>query len=207
MQSGLFRRQPDRFQGDDLVEGVIDKTQFCFSELKAEYKTETSDSKGRHRTQWHIIFKGLFFMADFNKHFNTKTFVLPDIAEKFLGFIGEKLQSVNRTYGELVKLEDPEFEEEFVVYSQDQVEARYILSPSFMKRVIEFKRKSGRKIHLSFVDSSLYLAISFDRGSFEPRLFQSSLNIEPFEEYYEDLTLIHSIVGDLNLNTRIWTKE
>jgi len=57
----LFNRRPDRFRGDDWVGGKVDATTIEFSEIHAEYKTESRDSKGRRRTHWHTIFKGLFF--------------------------------------------------------------------------------------------------------------------------------------------------
>ena len=43
------------------------------------------------------------------------------------------------SHGELVKLEDPEFEKSFVVYSGNQTEARYILSTSLMRRILDYK--------------------------------------------------------------------
>jgi len=45
--SDLFRTQYDRYNGDDLIKGVIDKTDFECSELHTEYKQVTYDSKGR----------------------------------------------------------------------------------------------------------------------------------------------------------------
>jgi len=92
--STLFKRRIDRYKGEDLVEGQIDKTRIRFSELHAEYKTTTTDSKGRRQTHWHTIFKGLFVIADFNKHFQGRTVVLPDSAEKLFGRLGQKLQSM-----------------------------------------------------------------------------------------------------------------
>jgi hypothetical protein len=68
-RSRIFLKNVDRYKGDDMVQGKVDKTQIWFSEIKAEYKTTTTDSKGRTKTTWHTIFKGLFFIADFNKHF------------------------------------------------------------------------------------------------------------------------------------------
>lgn len=53
------------------------------------------------------------------------------------------------------KLEDPEFEKHFAVYSSDQVQAGYILSTSLMSRIVDFKEKSSRRIHLSFIGSIL----------------------------------------------------
>lgn len=206
-QSTLFKHRIDRYRGEDLVDGQIDKTKIRFSELHAEYKTTTTDSKGRRRTQWHTIFKGLFFIADFNKHFHGRTVVLPDSAEKLFGRLGQKLQEMNINRDDLVRLEDPEFEKEFVVYGTDQVEARYILSTALMRRILEFKRKMRAPVHIGFVHSNLYMAISLRKNMFEPRIFRSTLDFEIVQDYLEDVLLAVGIVEDLNLNTRIWTKE
>ncbi len=205
--SQIFKHSIDRYRCEDLVSGKVGATEIAFSEVHAEYKTETTDSKGRRQTHWHTIFKGLFFVGDFNKDFSGCTVVLPDTAERLLGRIGQKLQSLNFTRGKLIKLEDPEFEKEFVVYGDDQVEARYVLSTSLMKRIVEFKRKSGRKIHLSFVGARVFVAISYNRGLFEPRLFRTLLDFGPIKEYYSDMQVATGVVDDLNLNTRIWGKN
>jgi len=87
--SRIFRHRIDRYRGDDLVQGRIGKTDVKFSEVHAEYKTETRDSKGNRRTQWHTIFKGLFYIADFNKHIRGEIVILPDTAERlFDGWVG-----------------------------------------------------------------------------------------------------------------------
>ena len=70
--------------------------------------------------------------ADFNKNFQGRTIILPDFAQNAFGdFIGSWLQSKNQAREELVKMDNPDFEKEFVVYSNDQIEARYILSTRF----------------------------------------------------------------------------
>ena len=201
--SRLYLRHYDRYNGDDLVKGKVGATQIDFSELHTEYITR--DSKGR--TTHHTIFKGLFFIGDFNKHFKGRTFVLPDRSEKLFGGMGKIFQSWTMSRPELVKLEDPEFERLFVVYSDDQIEARYILSPSLMRRIVEFKQKAKRNICMSFLNSNVYIAISYYKNLFEPRIFQTLLDFRPIQEYFEDLQLAIGIVEDLNLNTRIWTKE
>ena len=206
--SRLFLKEPDRYEGDDYVSGIIGKTSIEFSELHTEYKTVSVDDKGHRTENWHTIFKGLFFAADFNKHFKGVTVVLPDTAERLLGgFIGKMLQKANFTRGQLIKLEDVEFEKYFAVYGDDQVEARYILSTSLMKRIMDFKKKTNKTIHLSFADSKIFLAISYDKNLFEPKVFKTLLDFSQIQEYFEDLKLVLDIVEDLNLNTRIWTKN
>lgn len=203
IKSKIFNRHPDRHKGDDYVSGLLGKTKIEFSEIHSEH--ETRDSKGNRH--WHTIFKGLFFVGDFNKHFKGVTIVLPDTAERLFGGFGNFLQKMNASRGQLIKLEDPEFEKEFVVYGDDQVEARYILSTSLMKRIVDFKKKTGRKLFLSFVGSKIYVAIAFAKDLFEPRVFKSLIDFSQVVEYYQDLELVTGIVKDLNLNLRIWTKE
>jgi len=207
-RSRMFLKNPDRFTGEDYVSGVIGKTRIEFSEIHAEDKTEHRDSKGRRHTSYSTIFKGVFFIADFNKNFKGITLVLPDTAQKMLGgVLGSMLQSKNIMRPPLVKLEDPEFEKLFVVYGDDQVEARYILSTSLMQRITEFRGKTGREIYLSFVDNKVMVAVPSGRDMFEPRLFRSIVDYKQVEEYYNDLQLVTGIVEDLNLNTRIWDKQ
>ncbi len=205
--STLFKNRIDRYKGEDLVDGKVGKTKIRFSELHAEYKTTTTDSKGHRHTTWHTIFKGLFFVADFNKHFQGRTVVLPDSAEKFLGRLGKKLQEWNVSRDDLVKMEDVEFEKEFVVYGTDQIEARYILSPALMRRILEFKRKMKVPVHIGFVNANLYMAMNIKKNMFEPRILRTILDFDLVREYLEDVMLAVGIVEEMNLNTRIWTKE
>ncbi|HEX40581.1 MAG TPA: DUF3137 domain-containing protein [Phycisphaerales bacterium] len=202
MMSRIFTTRPNRYKGDDLVSGTVGRTDMKFCELNAVH--ESGSGKNKHRV---TIFKGLFFVADFHKDFRTKTVVLPDTAEKLFGRLGQKLQAMNVFRGSLIKLEDPEFERHFAVYGDDQIESRYILSPGLMERIVQFKVKTDRKIYLSFVASSVFVAVSYTRNLFEPRLFRTLLDFTPMQQYFEDVQLAVGIVDDLNLNTRIWSKE
>jgi hypothetical protein len=208
-QSQIFLTNPDRYHGEDLVTGMVGKTAIQFSEVHSEYRRETRDSKGNRRTEWVTIFRGIFFVADFNKDFHGTTVVLPDIAEMFLGkLLGQMLQSWNigRT-GDLVRLEDVTFEKQYVVYSTDQIEARYILSPALMSRIMEYKARTSRQVFLSFVASNVYVAIWNDKDLFEPKLTKTVMDPQLAERYLDDLMLAIRIVADLDLNTRIWTKQ
>ena len=204
LSSLIFRRMPDRYGGDDLVSGKLGRTDVMFSELHTEYKTESRDSKGHRHTHWHTIFKGLFVVSDFNKRFHGTTIVLPDAAERVLGPLAHFFQNLNLGRGQLIKLDDPEFEKLFVVYGDDQIEARYILSTSLMARIAAFRKKVGRDIYLSFTQSKMFLAISCPGEMFEPPLFRSVIGFDSVVKYFRDLQLALSIVEELNLNTRIW---
>jgi hypothetical protein len=114
---------------------------------------------------------------------------------------------MNISRPKLVKLEDIEFEKSFAVYGTDQIEARYILSTALMQRIMGFKKKTGKDISMSFIDSNVFIGIPVAKDLFEAPLFSSLVNYSMIEEYYQYLALCISIVEDLDLNTRIWTKE
>ncbi len=203
--SRLFLTNVDRYKGDDLVFGKIDKTAFRFSEIKAEYKTTNVSSKGNTRNTWHTLFKGLFFIADFNKDFRGSTVVLPNSLGKRFNFL-KKLMGITRRE-KLIELEDVNFTKHFNVYGDDQIQSRYILSISLINRILEYKKKTDKHIYLSFVDSKMYLGIPYAKDLFEPSYLRSLTNFDLVKTYYEDMILVVCIVEDLNLNLRIWTKE
>jgi Protein of unknown function (DUF3137) len=144
-----------------------------------------------------LIFKGLFFRAEFNKKFRGKTTILPNN-------LSSKIQPFHRSRGQIARLEDPEFSKYFTVYSNNQVEARYVLSTSLMERLVRFRKKANRQVYISFVESMIYIAIPYQEDLFEPKLFSTMLNFNPIRDYFENLQLMIGIVEDLNLNRRIW---
>ncbi|MDX9892394.1 MAG: DUF3137 domain-containing protein [Bacteroidales bacterium] len=205
LQSNLFETGVDRYKGDDLITGQIEKTDFRCSEFHTEYKTVTYTKNGGVQEHWHTIFKGLFFHADFNKHIQGETYIAPDFAEKLFGKWGQKFQYSPK--GELIKLENPEFEKIFVVHATDQIEARYILTPVMMEALVNIYKLYKRPMHLSFVGSRVYCAISFNENLFEPNIFKSGANFDDIAMIYRLFMLNAVIIKEMNLNTRIWTKE
>jgi iron complex transport system permease protein len=61
-------------------------------------------------------------------------------------------------------------------------------------------------VRLAFVGSKVFLAIDSAKNLFEPPLFRA-LTSAVVEEYWADIQLFGGVVEQLNLNTRIWTKE
>jgi len=203
-QSNIFLDRIDSYHCEDLISGTFGSTAVRFSEVHSQRK-EVRNNNGRQEVHWVTNFKGIFFVADFNKNFNGRTVVLTDQAERIFGSFGTMLQKMNKMRDPLIKLEDPDFEKAFAVYSTDAIEANYILSPALMQRILAFKSKSGF-IQLSFVDSNVFISIPVNKNLFEAPIFSSLLNYKRLETYYHYLQLCSGIVDDLNLNNRIWTK-
>jgi len=202
-RSEIYTSSVDRMSGNDYVHGDIDGIKIKFSDLHAQKRNRNSKGKDN----WSTIFQGLFIVAEFNKNFHGKTIVLPDSAQSSFGdLVGNWLQSKNFSRPELVKMDDPKFEKNFVVYSTDQIEARYILSHSLMEKLLLFKNKSEHPVAISFVRNHIHLAIEYNKDLFEPSIFHSLLKYKIAMEYVQTLHLAIGIVEELKLNQKLWSK-
>lgn len=206
-KSDIYRKGVDRYSGDNLITGILGETSVRFSKLHTEYKTERRDKNGNTKTEWSTIFKGVFLVADFNKNTKGKTYILKDSAEKALGGIGRWMQDKFGASGrgELVYLEDSEFEKEYVVYSTDPVESRYILTPSMQHCFTELSRNFGSgNVSASVVDGRLSLALCGKNKLFSFAGNKNLTDAVTIRYYVENLLQILKVVEILNLNTRIW---
>ncbi len=185
----LFDTEPNIYYSEDLIRGKIDKTTLYFSEVLAQKETKNSKNNTTK-----TIFEGILFTADFNKHFKEKTIVR---RYDFLDFFSQKS----------IELENTDFNELFVVHADDPIEARYILTPSMMEKILLLNKKWKGGLGFSFINSQLTIAIPMSHNFFEISVWRK---IDVKNHWIEDWTIVSDlikIVSDLDLNTRIWTKE
>ena len=201
---GLYTGDIDRYSCEDLFEGRIGKTSLWLSEVHAEDKRRRTDSKGRTHTYWVTIFEGLFVVADFHKHFKSEVYVTPDFAESTFGRVGRFFQKMG---GNLEEMESPAFEKAFVVRATDPVEARYILTPDMQERMLELRGRLNDDVRFAFRESRVFTTIPNKRDWFEPSLDHTAHDQGQMNTFLGQMVACFQIVEDLNLNTRIWTKE
>ena len=194
----LFEDHIERYSGCDFIQGRIGKTDISISYIKADRSKNDNDSE---------IFRGLFIVIDMNKEFQGQTLIYPNTAEKFMGPLGKVLNSLVLQSGEHVTLENPDFNNEFVVYSTHQIEARYVLTPTLMEGILELKKNFRFAPCFSFTRSKVYIANRQISNTVNPNIFSNISDLNTCYEYFDELQKIIGIVDDLNLNTRIWTKE
>jgi hypothetical protein len=211
--SKLFNYRIDKYRGDDLFTGQIGLTAFEFSELELIQIQTSTDSNGNTTRRDVALFKGILFIADFNKKFNGITTLH---AENFISnsFLGKLVQPLTRSArGDFdgkkklsIDLESEEFNNTFDITTTDEIEARYILTSSMIERILEFRRRHPQKIELSFVDSLMCISLADNKNYFEIKKFGKDFESE-LESMYNDLMFFFGMVETFDLNTRIWTKQ
>ena len=201
----IFSESPDRYKTEDLVRGQADKTAFYFAEVHAEYKSEVQTKDGT-RTEWHDIFRGIMFCADFNKNFNGVTIIKPkDLFSTMGAWFSKNLFSFGNK--DVITLENNEFSKTFITHATEQVEARYILTPAMMERILTLNSNTKETISLSFINSRMYIAFPLSRNYFEAPVFKTLLNPELLNDDITVINFMYDIVRELDLNTRIWGKN
>lgn len=103
-----------------------------------------------------------------------------------------------------VKLEDVSFDKRFNVYTTDQVEARYLLTPTFMEKLKSLETAFGAKnIKCSFFDNQTMFAIPCKKDLFElGSLFIPLSSHKPIEQFYNELNSIQQMIDHFKLNER-----
>ena len=165
--------------------------------FETHLQNETHDDKGRPR--YKDVFKGMVCLFDVPKSFSGKTIVKKD--KGALGnWFSKKINDL-----ENVRLEDPRFEKTFEVFSSDQIEARTLLTPSFMERLLELKEiLKGKTIECSFYKSSLLIMIPIKHDLFElGSVFEPVDFAENSRTLLKELSIVFTIVDSLQLDLDI----
>jgi len=182
-QSQLFLKDDYHvISGDDLIQGSMGTTHFACSEVSLLYGIENNES----------IFWGLFMVAEFNKSLKHQTIILPDIWCR-----------IQNNQLEPVKLENSEFEEKFRVFSDDQVEVRYILTPTIMENIIRLYNKIQFPMAFSFNSNHMFMAIPIS-SIFEPTKVYATGDYSDIRKVYSIIEFIYMTIQEMNLNKRIW---
>ena len=110
----------------------------------------------------------------------------------------------NRKKGVNIKLEDVDFMKQYKVISNDEIEARYLITPSFMERfaklVTVFK---SYKSECSFYNDKLMIAIDTSKDLFEIGSLKKPLtDIETVAPCYRELKSIFDMIDYFKLDQK-----
>lgn len=142
-------------------------------------------------------FRGVFVEFDMNKNFEAHTFVL----EKAKTNRGIKF---DRSKFEDVILEDPSFMQKYEVYSNNQVEARYVLTTGFIERFLNMKMAFKAKyIRASFKDGKIIIAIDAGRDLFQMANLDKDTDANTFTELFDEILSVLELINILKLNQHI----
>ena len=195
----LFADTPTSFTSEDEIGGKKNNVSYSVHEVRATR---------RERKRTIVIFGGLMIRLDFNKNFRGRTSVVPNGERVSSGSLLGKLLSVaGRQAKQAVRLENPDFERLFDVYSTDDQEARYLLTPKLMELVLAANAaQSEGALRLAFLENSLYVAIPMTCNYFEASLTTTVTPESAVGDLAEVIAFAERLVDELQLETRLWSR-
>ena len=197
------------FKGSDAVQGYFGDNyiEFCELDISESYDSGAGETSGK---TYREIFHGLFLIADY-KNIQFKTV----LQSEFLGsLISEFDMSILNLREEIklkkIKVQNFKFNKHFSVYSEDDIEARKILSPVILENLGNFAEENNMTIKLSFINNQVFIALGIGQ-IFEPDLRDvlplRKINLDLIEKdaerIYNEISLVSDIIKDLRLNSHI----
>jgi len=192
----------------DRIHGTHRGITIDIEEIRTYHRTPSGK---RRRSKTIPLFIGILMTVDFHRPFHGVTVLRQE-------------RGRSRPYGaagelETVSLEDPDFEKVFEVLSNDQVEARYLLTPDFMIRLLAFATSHREsqpltlnlmelshrvtRMQCSFVGSRLHLAIPTENDRFELLHEKTdAANREVAERVFNEIRDLLAVVDALKIESR-----
>ncbi|MEQ1708576.1 MAG: DUF3137 domain-containing protein [Terricaulis sp.] len=180
----------DRSHFEDLFQGAYKDSRFDLYEARLEQRR--TDSKGR--THYTTVFRGQLINMHFPRAFLGTTIVRRDagVFNAFGG--GGKL--------ERVRLTDPQFERTFEVWGTDQVEARYLVHPVMMERLLGMERGlHGKRLRCAFEGGDLLVAV--EGGN----LFEPGDLFKPLVDPARARRIVDEIAGVVRVMDQVLTAQ
>lgn len=177
---------------DDNFTGNYNGVGIGIHELNFFYKNIVNKSNKEQSER----FSGVAVVLDMNKNFSGQTIVT---------FRENGVNIIYPVHFQKIELEKSKFSDYFNVYSEDQIESRYLLTLSFMERFVRLGNVfKSNKIEASFSEKKLYIFISKSKDMF--KLFDINKPVDDIEQYktmFNEIIAILEIVDVLKLNEKI----
>ncbi len=167
---------------DDIFYGVIDDVRFEIIELKVPL---LSNIMSNNIPKEQEMISSVVLKININKKFNNHTLVYPSYCEKPLDFIE-------------TQLEDVVFEYKYNVYTHNETEARYLITPKFMEALNNAKRiLKCEDICCSFYNNNLFVLLDYKVKS-ENELFGHDLfSVNIYNENIDDVYVYMKMFSEL----------
>lgn len=189
-ESGIFNANASIYEGEDFISGYIGTANFEMSELNVIRLSPV-------RALFETIFRGIFFKANF--YYDTGGLIV-FIPKEDRQELSETIRKITSKGGKRIPAPSAEFDELFVAYASADVKIDSLLSKEAFKAIMDYKKRSDKKIYVSFLNGYVYIAVTETKDILEPKTLKSNADYKLIREFFEDILLIISIVEDFDLN-------
>lgn len=187
------------FHSNDYIKAKYKNINFEFSDVHiTEVRAQSAADRGYETV---TLFKGQWFIFDFNKNFKTNIQVCAN-----------NFRNANTNFSSEIKFnkvhtEDMEFNNEFRIYAQNELDAFYILTPNTIEKIKELKRKSYGELLLCFIDNRLHVGLNNYKDLFEANILKKINFYDENNKIFSEIRIITEFIDTLGLDNNLFRKE
>ena len=185
----------DKSEYDDVFVGVHNDVKYGI--LEGEFSRIVNTRKGKSNER---VFNGVVIKLKMNKNFSGNTVIDQSKFAQIFQYVGFDKSGLTKT-----NLEDVEFNKMYEVYTDDEVEARYLITPSFMQRLKAMKVAfNANKVRCSFYKNYLLVGLFTSKDLFSIcSLFKPIDDPKQFFAMYEEIVSIIKLIDHFKLDQKI----
>lgn len=179
----------DKYDGYDVenfMSGKLeDHTNFQICDLILSKIYKDSDGNSHEKA----LFRGLFGILDLEEIHDFTIRINPDINNKYINHIAAGMRKMVGIKNN-VRLENPEFERYFEVYSDNQIEARKILTIEFMEKLLRLRKKINKEITIIYKNGKIFFFVKGGKLINEKLLMKKGICPETQKYLYNNIKLL-----------------
>ena len=179
----------DRYSSNDYFKGKYKNIAFEMSDVEIE--EEHTDSEGH--TSYTTIFKGQWYIFEFNKYFKSNMQVCD-----------RRFHIAKRNFMKKVEMEDIDFNKKFRILANSEMEAFYVLTPNMMERIKQLRETTQGRFVLCFIDNKLHIGLNNNKDFFEASIFRKVNFEEAVNKVKKEMSVITNFIDVLNLDNDLF---
>ena len=170
---------------DDYFNGIYNDVQFeIFNPKFVNF----------YKAQQIIIFEGVIIKIKLNKKFTSHTICYKNML----------LNEIHPPYLHKTEFEDSKFEKKFDVWTNDDIEARYLITTAFIDRLVNLeKRFFANNIECVFKEGFLYVIFKKKNAFDVCNINKPLADFAQFNELFEQILAIRKLIDILRLEQKI----
>lgn len=191
--SRLFNSAAPDYVGEDYIKGEMGELDFEMSELVVKEFSPV-------RNRLDDVFRGVMLHARYRREVQDAKGEILVLPRRERQFLSKTIKSFTAKGGRQFDRLISKFMNIFIVYATATANTRGFLSTEMQEAILKYREKDAKDVYISFIANDIYIAIAQEKDLLEPALWQSNVSFELIREYYEDLTMLLSIILDIDAN-------
>lgn len=173
-----------RVDGEDYFELDFTAADHPVNIKVSDVRVVVSEIDRNGNVKSHVVEKGVFGIVDFDREVKT-----------------EVLGNFNSPGFEKMELESQDFNRNFTCYTKDQIEARKILTPKIMARLLKLHSNINSKARFHLCGTKLYFMVNKDLFKYK---IKGLIDFGEAEQIYDQVYIIHQVASEMAKNDKIF---